>query len=400
MRRLKVLHVIGGGDTGGAMTHLLPLLSGLARAECDVTLLCLGGGGLADEAEARGLSVRVLPMSSPWDPLVLPALRAMVVAGGWDVVHTHGMRANLPVRAVFPLTGRRPCLFTTVHSDLLLDYSSPLLARTYQALDRATLGRVDMVVAVSDSLRFLLRQRGYPEERTVRIWSGIEWRGRGVAAGPPSNGGGPELSGEAGRDAMGGAPRRPRLGTVARLAAVKDIALLLEVTALVRRTVPDVECVVVGDGPERAALEAQARGLGLGGPNGAVRFTGRVEQAASALAELDVFVVTSVYEGGVSMSVLEAMAAGLPVVSTAAGGVAEAVEDGVTGFVVSRDRERGALAAALAERAVALLSDPRLRARMGEAGAARVRRLFLAEHAAARTRRAYERCLVARDGLL
>ncbi len=68
--------------------------------------------------------------------------------------------------------------------------------------------------------------------------------------------------------------------------------------------------------------------------------------------------------------------------------------------MVSRAGERGALAAALAERAVALLSDPRLRARMGEAGAARVRRLFLAEHAAARTRRAYERCLVARDGLL
>ena len=76
------------------------------------------------------------------------------------------------------------------------------------------------------------------------------------------------------------------------------------------------------------------------------------------LRGLDVFLVTSVYEGGVSMSVLEAMAAGLPVVVTAAGGVEEAVVDGETGFVVTRDQERGALAAALAERAAALLDDP------------------------------------------
>ncbi len=399
MRRLRVLHVIGGGDTGGAMTHLLPLLSSLALAECDVTLLCLGEGGLANEAQERGLSVRVLPMSNPWDVAVLPALRAAVAEEGWDVVHTHGMRANLPVRAVFPWRTRRPCLFTTVHSDLLLDYSSPLLARAYQALDRATLGRVDNVIAVSDSLRSLLLQRGYPEDRTVRIWSGIEWHEETGATGLSSAGDVSALSGGDGAAAPGAA-RRARLGTVARLAAVKDIALLLETTALVRRSVPEAECVVVGDGPERAALEARAHELGLDGPEGAVRFTGRIEQVAPVLAGMDVFVVTSVYEGGVSMSVLEAMAAGLPVVSTAAGGVAEAVEDGVTGFVVSRDRERGALAAALAERTAALLADPHLRARMGEAGAARVRRLFLAEHAAARTRRAYERCLAARDGLL
>ncbi len=152
--------------------------------------------------------------------------------------------------------------------------------------------------------------------------------------------------------------------------------------------------VVVGDGPERERLEALAAEAGLAG---VVRFTGRLDDARSAMAEFDVFLVTSVFEGGVSMAVLEAMEQGLPVVTTDAGGVAEAVVDGETGFVVTRDLERGALAAALAERAAALLDDPALRARMGAAGAQRVRDHFTVEQTAAQTLRAYERCLVARD---
>jgi len=183
------------------------------------------------------------------------------------------------------------------------------------------------------------------------------------------------------------------VGTVARLVAVKDIDLMLEVAELLRRTHPEVEVVIVGDGPDRGRLEALAAGAGLAG---VVRFTGRLENVGSVLGGLDVYLVTSVFEGGVSMSVLEAMAAGLPVVTTAAGGVAEAVVDGETGSVVARDQERGALAAALAERAAALLDDPALRARMGAAGARRVRDHFTVEQTAARTLHAYERCLAAR----
>ena len=178
--------------------------------------------------------------------------------------------------------------------------------------------------------------------------------------------------------------------------AVKDVELLLEVAALVRRTHPETEVVIMGDGPDRERLEARAAELGLGD---AAVFTGRVTDVPDRLRGLDLFLITSVYEGGVSMSVLEAMAAGLPVVVTAAGGVEEAVVDGETGFVVTRDQERGALAAALAERAAALLDDPGLRARMGAAGARRVRADFTVERTAALTIKAYERCLVARGCL-
>jgi glycosyltransferase involved in cell wall biosynthesis len=296
------------------------------------------------------------------------------------------MRANLPVRLAIRTVRPRPCLFTTVHSDLRLDYASVPLAQLYQGLDRATLGPVDGIVCVSEGLRTLLVERGYPAERLITVRSGLEGATRAAL--------GPIETGPAGATAAeSAAARRPRVGTVARLVAVKDIDLMLEVAALLRRTHPEVEAVIVGDGPDRGRLDARAVDAGLAG---VVRFTGRLDDVGPVMRQLDVYLVTSVFEGGVSMSVLEAMAAGLPVVTTAAGGVAEAVVDGETGYVVTRDQERGALAAALAERVVALLDGSALRARMGAAGARRVRDQFRVEQTAARTLRAYERCLVAR----
>jgi glycosyltransferase involved in cell wall biosynthesis len=414
MRKLHVLHVIGGGDTGGAMTHLLPLLSALERAGCDVHLACLGDGGLARQAMSRGLSVAVLAMSNPRDIRVLAPLRRMmaggpagfarfisgddtarrsgrasslhVLASRWDVVHTHGMRANLPVRLAIGTVPRRPSLVTTVHSDLRLDYGSSV-AQMYEALDRVTLRVVDKFVCVSDALRLLLIDRGYPKSRLVTVRSGVDI--------PPAAGGDAAL-GVAGPTGpfMEPGSHAPRIGTIARLVAAKDLELLLLAARSLLSHRPSLEVLIVGAGPEAPRLQALVTEQGL---TGTVRFTGQLDDVRQLLAALDVYMVTSLFEGGVSMSVLEAMAAGKPVVTTDCGGVAEAVVDGVTGYVVGREQERGALAAALAGRAALLLDDPVLRARMGAAGAERVRMHFTVKQAAALTRRVYERCVAARD---
>ena len=176
-------------------------------------------------------------------------------AARWDVVHTHGMRANLPVRLALRGLRGRPCLFTTVHSDLRLDYGSAHLARLYQGLDRATLGGVDGIICVSDSLRSLLIARGYPAERLITVRSGLELpraASRRIAAPAARRRPG------ARRPARRNRRRRPRVGTVARLVAVKDIDLTLEVADRLRRTHPQVEMIIVGDGPERDRLEGLA----------------------------------------------------------------------------------------------------------------------------------------------
>lgn len=315
-------------------------------------------------------------MENPWDARMLPVLRRHLLSGDWEVVHTHGMRANLPVRTLLRLTPSRPALFTTIHSDLALDYSHALKARLYGVLDRLSAGPVDGFFCVSADLARRLVARGVERARVHIVPPGIELQTvpSAVEHGAPS-------------------PARPEtVGTVTRLVEVKDIGLLLQTAQVLRDRRPGVRFIIVGDGPERAALEEQAAQLGL---TGTVEFRGEVRPAWPALGEFDVFALTSISEG-VSLSVLEAMAAGLPVVATAVGGTPEIVSDEVTGYLVPRGPERAATATMLAARLEALLADPVLRQRMGAAGRTRAGRDFSTAAAAKKTLRFYERILAGR----
>jgi glycosyltransferase involved in cell wall biosynthesis len=374
---LRVLHVIGGGDTGGAMSYLLPLLTALRRQGCDARLLCLGGGGLAEAAAARSLPSTVIPMRHPWDVRALAPLRRHLALGPWQVVHTHGMRANLPVRLALPGIRPAPLLFTTVHSDLALDYPDAVRARGYALLDRATRWRVDGFCCVSAALARHLVAGGLPEQHVHVVHPGVEL---------PDGTGSGETRPASGADA---AARRPTIGTVARLVPVKDLGLLLDAVALVAQQFPEVRAAIVGDGPERALLEERAGAADL---RGRVEFPGLVMPAWPALAGFDVFASSSESEG-IPISVLEAMAAGLPVVAPAVGGLPETVTDGMTGFLVERTSDRAATAAALAEAICRLLGDEPLRRRMGRAGAERVAEYFSAEVTGSRMLAIYEKTI-------
>lgn len=154
--------------------------------------------------------------------------------------------------------------------------------------------------------------------------------------------------------------------TLARLDFQKGLETLIEAAALV----PDVLFLIAGDGPERARLEAEAEALGVAER---VRFLGRREDVPELLAACDVFVLPSLFEG-LPVSVLEAMAAGRPVVATSVPGTAEAVADGETGILVSPS-DPELLARAIRQ----VTADPAMARRMGDAGRTRVRRLFSAD---------------------
>jgi len=350
------------------MAYLLPLLTALRTRGCDARLVCMGEGGLADAATTRGIPCEVLPMQSAWDPKVLPELRRHIVRGSWDVVHTHGMRANLPVRAIISVMRRRPSLFTTVHSDLALDYDGRSKSRAYVLLDRLSWPAVDIFFCVSAALAAVLHARGVPEARIQVIHPGIEASCDRITA------------------------TTPTVGTVARLVAVKDICLLLEAARLVRERVPGLRVTVIGDGPERPRLEALSSQLGL---DDAAQFLGEVRPVGPALREMQVYALTSLSEG-VPLSALEAMCMGLPVVATAVGGVPEMLEDGVSGFLVPRQKDRGLTAQALADRITTLLTDADLRTRMGEEARRRAAEGFSPAAAAIRTLRCYQRVVAGR----
>ena len=157
-------------------------------------------------------------------------------------------------------------------------------------------------------------------------------------------------------------PSSPCAAIVGRLVPAKRVDRFLESLALARREVPTLRGVVVGDGPERFALERRAGELGLGP---AVEFLGSREDVPSVLAAADMLVLSSDDEGFPNV-LLEAMDAGRPVVATDVGDVREVVRDGTTGYVVATSAD------ALASRIVRLAEDPDLARRLGDAGRARI----------------------------
>jgi glycosyltransferase involved in cell wall biosynthesis len=184
------------------------------------------------------------------------------------------------------------------------------------------------------------------------------------------------------RRALSGGRERPIALTLARLDSQKGLPYLLRAAA----ELPAVQFVLAGEGGERPALEAEIRALGL---EDRVRLLGHRHDAAALLGACDVFVLPSLFEG-LPVSVLEAMAAGRPVVATAVVGTTEAVVDGVTGLLVP-PRDPAALARAISR----LLEDPELARRLGAAGRARVEERFSADAMAHRVSDLYDEILAA-----
>jgi glycosyltransferase involved in cell wall biosynthesis len=208
------------------------------------------------------------------------------------------------------------------------------------------------ILAVSNDLRRHLVQSGFPGGRVGVLYNGIQ-------PGKPTDAHARALA----RQSLGLGDAEFVVGTVARLNPVKDLGLLVDAFGELFGLCPKAHLVIIGDGPERPELERRARELGYADY---VLFAGHRDDARQLLPALDVYVNSSITEG-MSVTILEAMAAGLPVVATRAGGNPELVDDGVTGLLVQVRS-----AADLAHGLRRLLASPADRAAMGAGGRAKL----------------------------
>jgi glycosyltransferase involved in cell wall biosynthesis len=204
--------------------------------------------------------------------------------------------------------------------------------------------RATHVTAVSEAVAGTVVAFGVPRERITVIPNGVDMA-RFDGAG-------------ADRGALGAANGEPVVGSVGCLAARKDYATLLDALARMAARGRRFHAALVGDGPERAALERQAGALGIGDR---VTFLGERPDIERLLPAMDVFVLSS-REEGIPNALLEAMAAGRPSVATAVGGTPEVLEDGVTGWLVPPSDPQ-ALSVAIEQ----TLADPEEAARRGAA---------------------------------
>jgi glycosyltransferase involved in cell wall biosynthesis len=361
--RIRVLRAIARLNVGGPALHVTYLSSGLASRGYDTTLvageIAPGEESMAFVAEragveivgVRGLSREVSPIR---DLLAAIRLAAVIRRVHPQIVHTHTAKAGAVGRAAAVLAGRpRPIVVHTFHGHVLRGYFGPLGSRAFRLIETALARATDVLVAVSPQVRDELVRLGVaPAEKFTVVRLGIELEPRVQCTEDRF----------AIRRRLGIGEERFVVGWFGRMTAVKRTEDLLAAFAVLRERGVDAVLLLVGDGTDRPRLEEQAFRLGLARH---CLFLGYQEEVAPWYAACDVVALTSANEG-TPVTVIEALAAGRPVVATDVGGVPDVIAEGVDGFLVEpRDT------AALADRLERLAADPALRAAMGERGRAR-----------------------------
>lgn len=359
---VKICHVVLSLDVGGLERVVLRLLSRLDRSRWTPVVVALDEpGALAGGLGRLGIPLRVMGRGAGLDADLAVRLSALLRQEGARLVHTHNTAAHLYGSIAAHLArgrdeGRGPRVVHTKHGR-----NQPDLPR-HVLVNRLASALSDRIVAVSnDAATVALEIERVRRDKVVTIGNGVDTQEYRPAADAASA-----------RAALGTPAGGFHVGCVARLAAIKDHRTLLEAFARLRSARPDAHLTLVGDGPERAALEERAARLGVGG---AVTFAGVQANVAPLLAAFDVFALSSLSEG-ISLTLLEAASAGLAVVATRVGGNGEVVVDGETGLLVPP-----ADPAALAEALAAIAARPD-RAAMGRAGRTLVERQFSVERMA------------------
>jgi glycosyltransferase involved in cell wall biosynthesis len=362
----KVLRVIARLNVGGPALHVAYLTEGLARRGYETTLvagsLARGEESMAFVAEQHGVRVEALDelhreISPLRDLRAIMRLSRVIRRERPTILHTHTAKAGAVGRLAALVSGRArpPIVVHTFHGHVLRGYFNPITSFGFRTLERALARWTTALVAVSPEVRDDLVALGVaPASKFTVVRLGIELEQR-VGSGEEARAQMRSRLG-LGRDAF-------LVGWVGRMTAVKRTNDVLEAFRRLVDQGVEASLCLIGDGPDREELERRAHALGI---VQRCLFVGYQEDVGSFYEAIDVLLLPSANEG-TPVSVIEALAAGRPVVATRVGGVPDVVRDGIDGFLVDAG-DVDALASRLAE----LAADPARRAEMGEAGRSRV----------------------------
>ena len=350
MSRIRVLLIIPTLDQSGAEKQFTLLATGLPKDQFDVHVIALTRGGPYTETISHaGIPISILNKRWKFDPFCLSRLSSSIRTIKPDLIHTWLFAANAYGRMVAGGKNQPPVIV----SERCVDSWKSGWQLT---LDRWQIRRTARLVGNSNSVANFYRQQQFPDDRIRVVPNGIE------LPAPAS-----ELSEFERRQrrvaAFGFPPDAKILGFVGRLARQKRVLDLIWSLVLLRDADPSIHLVLAGDGPEREHLERFVRELNV---ENHVRFLGHRNDASELIPLFDLFLLASEFEG-MSNSLMEAMAHGLPVVASDIPANKELVFDGVTGFLFPVG-DRTACARAV----LFLFQNPDRAARMGAAGRERM----------------------------
>ena len=308
---------MGGGDVGGAKTHIMNMVTGLAKRN-EVMLLSFRAGPFADEARERGIDVRVIERHNPFR--AARAMRDLVDEFRPDIIHCHGGRANLMGAMV--RRSRRVPVVTTVHSDYKLDYlGNPFKQHTFGTANAVALRFLDFYQPVADRMARTLIERGFDPERIVKIYNGMDF----------SRPTGDFDRAAYLRDTFGAEIEEGDVlcGIAARLTAVKDIATTVRAFAEALKEAPRLRLFIAGEGEDEDMLRRLCSQLGVADR---VTFCGWVSPVEPFFRAMDINLLSSVSET-FPYSILEGICAGCATICSDVGGMPELIDTGENGYI-------------------------------------------------------------------
>jgi len=338
---MRILHIIESLEFGGAEKVVISLANSMAGKH-QIAICCVKTiGALGPEVDRR-ISVLCLNKGEGNDYLLPFRLARIIRGNAYDVVHTHEWGVFLE-GGLAAFLARTPVLIHTAHGPYTAYPDTPgsrIKIALRHSLERLISRCFHRIAAVSDSIReYIVREIKIDSRTVVTVHNGI-----------PVDDGLPDR--QTGADDV-------KFITVGRLAGIKNHQLMLRAFHEALKSGTRARLVIVGDGPERAGVEDYRRANRL---ESKVTLLGFRSDVGELLRKADIFILTSRYEG-ISVALLEAMRAGLPVIATRVGGVPETVRDGNTGLLVEPDDLPGLVKAMLS-----LSQSAELRREMGRHG--------------------------------
>ncbi len=333
---MKVLHLISGGDTGGAKTHIISLIKSINKL-IDAKIICFIEDTFYHEAKENKIDIEVFEQKNRADLAVINRLASEISREGYDIVHCHGARANFI--GMFLKNRIKVPLITTMHSDYKLDFKDNVYKRlVFTTLNQIALKRFNYYIAISDTFKQMLVDRGFNRDEIFTVYNGIDMdmeidyidreeflESRGI-----------------------GYNGQTIVGIIARLDKVKDHDTFLRAAKILVEDKKDVMFLIAGDGNDEKRLVDLTRELEI---EKHVHFIGFVDNPFSFFNAIDINTLTSLSES-FPYAILEGAIMKKPIVSTNVGGLKELIIDDETGYLVDVGDYKS-----LAERLKVLIED-------------------------------------------
>ena len=352
---------------------ILSLAKGLDKEKYEVTVCTLlGRGSLIEEAKKLGVHAVSLNMKGKWDISVIPRFFSFLRKYRIDILHTYLYHANILGRILGHVAGIPIIISSQRTTEFYGQKKSDRWRRGYRIfLDKWTSQFCCLIISNSEAGRRFLIKKGIDPAKIITVHNGIDLD-KSI----------PRIAPEEKKRQCGLKQDSMLVGIIANLTEVKGHYYFLQAAQEVLKHIPQAEFLIVGDGPLREDIEKLSKNLGI---SARVNFMGFRQDIPEILSILDVFVLSSLWEG-FPVSILEAMAAVKPVIASRVGGILEAVIDGKTGILVPPEDEK-----ALAGAIEFLLKEDKIAGEMGLAGRRHVEEHFNLQRMTGEIEAAYEK---------